>query len=131
MKNIYSKNEAQRALKFWRRKLNEAIEDESCNEVTNDTMSAEDFFKEDVNIEEADLPTMEQTLEDENVSGAKYEPNTVGAVIELLKKSDPNGKLLIRLLPNKNECILVDVSRTITSNGEITMFDIAKGSLEG
>lgn len=105
-KMIYSKRQAEKALEFWQKKLNE-----SCNE--------------------ADLPDMETTLEDEQVNEAqKYAPNTVGAVIELLKKSDPNGRLLIRLLPNNSECMLVDVSRTITDNGEITMFDVAKGSPE-
>lgn len=126
MAKIYSKNEAHKALKFWNKKL-----DESCNEGDVDMMSAEEFFKDSEDVSEADLPTMEQTLEDEQVNeDQKYAPNTVGAVIEILKRSDPNGRLLIRLLPNKSECMLVDVSRTVTDNGEITMFDIAKGSLE-
>lgn len=67
---------------------------------------------------------------DEQVNEAAYEPNTVGAVINILKRSDPNGKLMIRLLPDKKECILADISRTIINNGEITMFDVGIGSLE-
>lgn len=60
MAKIYSKNEAHKALKFWNKKL-----DESCNEGDVDMMSAEEFFKDSEDVSEADLPTMEQTLEDE------------------------------------------------------------------
>lgn len=61
---------------------------------------------------------------------AAYEPNTVGAVINILKRFDPDGKLMIRLLPDKKECILADISKTFTDNGEITMFDVGIGSPE-
>lgn len=105
-KMIYSKKQAQKALEFWKEKLNE-----SCNEVD---------ASEEKSVEE----------NDEQVNEAAYEPNTVGAVINILKRSDPNGKLMIRLLPDKKECILADISKTFTDNGEITMFDVGLGSLE-
>lgn len=58
---------------------------------------------------------------------AKYAPNTVGAVIELLKKSDPNDELLIVDAVGKRQYFMTDISRTLRSSKNTTTIEIAAG----
>ena len=58
-----------------------------------------------------------------------YEPNTVGAVIKLLSKSDPRDYLFIRLAPNMEQCMIYDIDRKIVADGQSTTYmEIAKGN---
>ena len=59
----------------------------------------------------------------------KYEPNTVGAVIKLLRKSDPRDFLFIRQAPNMNQCMIYDIDRSVIVEGQSTTYlDIVKGN---
>lgn len=59
----------------------------------------------------------------------KYEPNTVGAVIKLLSKSDPRDFLFIRQAPNMNQCMIYDIDRSVIVEGQSTTYlDIVKGN---
>ena len=59
----------------------------------------------------------------------QYEPNTVGAVIKLLSKSDPRDFLFIRLAPNMKQCMIYDIDREAMAEGQRTTYlEIAIGS---
>lgn len=59
----------------------------------------------------------------------QYEPNTVGAVIKLLSKSDPRDFLFIRLAPNMKQCMIYDIDREAMAEGQSTTYlEIAIGS---
>jgi hypothetical protein len=59
----------------------------------------------------------------------QYEPNTVGAVIKLLSKSDPRDFLFIRLAPNMKQCMIYDIDRKVMAEGQSTTYlEIAIGS---
>ena len=59
----------------------------------------------------------------------QYEPNTVGAVVKLLSKSDPRDFLFIRLAPNMKQCMIYDIDRKATAEGQSTTYlEIAIGS---
>lgn len=59
----------------------------------------------------------------------QYEPNTVGAVIKLLSKSDPRDFLFIRLAPNMKQCMIYDIDRRVMAEGQSTTYlEIAIGS---
>ena len=58
----------------------------------------------------------------------QYEPNTVGAVIKLLSKSDPRDFLFIRLAPNMKQCMIYDIDRRVMVKGQSTTYlEIAIG----
>ena len=58
----------------------------------------------------------------------QYEPNTVGAVIKLLSKSDPRDFLFIRLAPNMKQCMIYDIDRKVMVKGQSTTYlEIAIG----
>ena len=58
----------------------------------------------------------------------QYEPNTVGAVIKLLSKSDPRDFLFIRLAPNMKQCMIYDIDRKVMTAGQSTTYlEIAIG----
>ena len=58
----------------------------------------------------------------------QYEPNTVGAVIKLLSKSDPRDFLFIRLAPNMKQCMIYDIDRKVMTEGQSTTYlEIAIG----
>lgn len=58
----------------------------------------------------------------------QYEPNTVGAVIKLLSKSDPRDFLFIRLAPNMKQCMIYDIDRQVMAEGQSTTYlEIAIG----
>lgn len=58
----------------------------------------------------------------------QYEPNTVGAVIKLLSKSDPRDFLFIRLAPNMKQCMIYDIDRKVMAEGQSTTYlEIAIG----
>ena len=69
----------------------------------------------------------EEKIEETAPGSGKYEPNTVGAVIELLKKSDPNDILYIRDTVDKSSKIITDIERKITMKNGITYMEIAPG----
>ena len=85
-----------------------------------------------------DEETFNEVQEDETIKAAvngelnesiKYTPNTVGAVVKLLNKSDPNDFLFIRLAPNMKQCMIYDIDRLIKTNGQsITYLEIAIGN---
>ena len=59
----------------------------------------------------------------------QYEPNTVGAVIKLLSKSDPRDFLFIRLAPNMKQCMIYDIDRKVMAQGQSTTYlEIAIGN---
>ena len=59
----------------------------------------------------------------------QYEPNTVGAVVKLLSKSDPRDFLFIRLAPNMKQCMIYDIDRKAMAEGQSTTYlEIAIGS---
>ena len=59
----------------------------------------------------------------------QYEPNTVGAVIKLLSKSDPRDFLFIRLAPNMKQCMIYDIDRKVMAEGQSTTYlEIAIGN---
>ena len=59
----------------------------------------------------------------------QYEPNTVGAVVKLLSKSDPRDFLFIRLAPNMKQCMIYDIDREAMAEGQSTTYlEIAIGS---
>ena len=59
----------------------------------------------------------------------QYEPNTVGAVIKLLSKSDPRDFLFIRLAPNMKQCMIYDIDRNVMAEGQSTTYlEIAIGN---
>ena len=59
----------------------------------------------------------------------QYEPNTVGAVIKLLGKSDPRDFLFIRLAPNMKQCMIYDIDRKVMAEGQSTTYlEIAIGN---
>lgn len=59
----------------------------------------------------------------------QYEPNTVGAVIKLLSKSDPRDFLFIRLAPNMKQCMIYDIDRQADADGQSTTYlEIAIGN---
>ena len=59
----------------------------------------------------------------------QYEPNTVGAVIKLLSKSDPRDFLFIRLAPNMKQCMIYDIDRNVMTEGQSTTYlEIAIGN---
>lgn len=76
-----------------------------------------------------DLQKMLVTGEiDESMPGStEYAPNTVGAVMELLRKSDPHDVLMIQLVPGSQPCFITDISRKLTMRGNYTFMEIAKG----
>ena len=58
----------------------------------------------------------------------QYEPNTGGAVIKLLSKSDPRDFLFIRLAPNMKQCMIYDIDRKVMVKGQSTTYlEIAIG----
>ena len=58
----------------------------------------------------------------------QYEPNTVGAVVKLLGKSDPRDFLFIRLAPNMKQCMIYDIDRKVMAEGQSTTYlEIAIG----
>jgi hypothetical protein len=85
-----------------------------------------------------DEETFNAVKEDETIKAAvsgelnesiKYTPNTVGAVVKLLNKSDPNDFLFIRLAPNMKQCMIYDIDRSIAANGQSTTYlEIAIGN---
>lgn len=61
-----------------------------------------------------------------------YEPNTVGAVVKLLGKSDPRDFLFIRLAPNMKQCMIYDIDRSVMVDGQSTTYmEIAIGNPNG
>ena len=59
----------------------------------------------------------------------QYEPNTVGAVVKLLSKSDPRDFLFIRLAPNMKQCMIYDIDRKVMAEGQSTTYlEIAIGN---
>lgn len=59
----------------------------------------------------------------------QYEPNTVGAVVKLLGKSDPRDFLFIRLAPNMKQCMIYDIDRKVMAEGQSTTYlEIAIGN---
>lgn len=91
-------------------------------------------------IECQDEETLDAVKEEEAVKEAvggmdgelneslQYEPNTVGAVIKLLSKSDPRDFLFIRLAPNMKQCMIYDIDRKVIVNGQsVTYMEIAIG----
>ena len=59
----------------------------------------------------------------------QYEPNTVGAVVKLLSKSDPRDFLFIRLAPNMKQCMIYDIDRKVMAEGQSTTYlEIATGN---
>ena len=59
----------------------------------------------------------------------QYEPNTVGAVVKLLGKSDPRDFLFIRLAPNMKQCMIYDIDRKVMTEGQSTTYlEIAIGN---
>ena len=59
----------------------------------------------------------------------QYEPNTVGAVVKLLGKSDPRDFLFIRLAPNMKQCMIYDIDRKVIAEGQSTTYlEIAIGN---
>lgn len=61
----------------------------------------------------------------------QYEPNTVGAVVKLLSKSDPRDFLFLRLAPNMKQCMIYDIDRKVMANGQSTTYlEIAIGTPE-
>lgn len=97
--------------------------DDSEKPVEEASMTAEEFYGE---VEEKPA---EETKIEETAPGdkGKYEPNTVGAVMELLKRSDPNDILFIHEAQDKSARIIVDISRKITMDSGITYMEVAPG----
>ena len=112
MAQEFSKKQIKEAIEFWTKQLNESKEQ---TEVDEAAMSPAEFFGE------------EETIEETTPGSGKYEPNTVGAVIELLKKSDPNDILFIRDAKDKSSKIITDIERKITMKNGITYMEIAPG----
>ena len=117
MAKEFSQKQIKEAIEFWTKQLNESKEEEiaEAEEVDEASMTVEEFFGEEEKIEET-AP-----------GSGKYEPNTVGAVIELLKKSDPNDILYIRDTVDKSSKIITDIERKITMKNGITYMEIAPG----
>lgn len=117
MAQEFSQKQIKEAIEFWTKQLNESKEDEitKTDEVDEVEMTPEEFFAED------------ETIEETAPGSGKYEPNTVGAVIELLKKSDPNDILFIRDAKDKSSKIITDIERKITMKNGVTYMEIAPG----
>lgn len=81
-------------------------------------------------ISEAEFFGYKNEVSEAAPGSARYEPNTVGAVMELLKKSDPNDRLFIKLTPGSIELIPIDIYRSIRMNGGITYMEVAKGKIK-
>lgn len=113
-KSIYTKEHIEQALEYWTNQLSESFSD-TLPPMSDEYMSEDET--QDVEVSQ-------------DADKEQFQPNTVGAVIELLKKSDLNDKICIRLDPeNENaECMLIGISRSINLNGGVTFIDIGKGS---
>lgn len=156
----YTRKQAECAIRFWQKALNEAVAAESEEDQEKERQAEEEKAKADAAAKEKEAKAAEEKAEEaaseqlENAEGAgaevdveaglegaedekveesapgsaKYPANTVGAVCELLRKSDPFDRLFIRLVPGKEECMVVDIDRKITMKSGVTYMDIAKGS---
>ena len=90
---------------------------ECQDEETLDAVKEEDAVKEAVGGMDGELN-----------ESLQYEPNTVGAVIKLLSKSDPRDFLFIRLAPNMKQCMIYDIDRSVMVKGQSTTYlEIAIG----
>lgn len=79
--------------------------------------------------EDSDEEDDKEDLDESASRSAKYAPNTVGAVTELLGRFNPRSKLMIRLHPIKEECMVVNIDGKLMLNGPgVTYMEIAKGS---
>lgn len=117
MAQEFSKKQIKEAIEFWTKQLNESKEDiAEAEEVEEAAMTPEEFFANE-----------EEKIEETAPGSGKYEPNTVGAVIELLKKSDPNDILFIRDAKDKSSKIITDIERKITMKAGVTYMEIAPG----
>ena len=67
--------------------------------------------------------------EDESDNKMKYKPNTIGAVIQLLKRVDPHNKIMFRV--NKVPHFLIDIDTTIMADKDksVTILDLVKGEV--
>ena len=159
----YTRKQAECAIRFWQKALNEAVAAESEEDQEKERQAEEEKAKAEAAAKEEEAKAAEEKTaeakaaeakaaeeepdvdveagfefdeekdDDEKVEesapgSAKYPANTVGAVCELLKKSDPFDRLFIRLVPGKEECMVVDIDRKITMKSGVTYMDVAKGS---
>jgi len=107
----------------------EDADDEGFDEETEEDSEDEEAEDEEAEDEEAeDEEESEEEIDEAAPGSAKFAPNTVGAVCELLKKSDPNDVLVIQLLPAKEQCMITDIDRKISMSGGVTYMEIAKGA---
>lgn len=93
-------------------------------------MSPEEFFDDGDSASLTEKKTEKKDVRDDGKPGsAKYAPNTVGAVIELLKKSDLNNKLELVDAQGK-PYFLTDIKHTARNSNNVTTVEIVAGSLE-
>jgi hypothetical protein len=103
-------------------------EEDGENKYTATIECDDDETYAEVENDEIVKAAVDGTDEDLNES-LRYEPNTVGAVIKLLSKSDPHDFLFIRLAPNMKQCMIYDIDRKIAVDGQSTTYmEIAIGS---
>lgn len=68
---------------------------------------------------------------EELTESLQYEPNTVGAVIKILQRSDPRDYLFVRLAPDMQQCMIYDIHRKLMVDKQSTTYmEIALGAPE-
>lgn len=103
-------------------------ENDDSDEGDEDDDDADDSEDED-DADDSDEGEDDVKLDEVESGSGKYAPNTVGAVMELLGKFDPNSKLMVRMNPEKYECMIFDISGKLMLKGQnVTYMEIAKGS---
>ena len=108
----------------------EDSEDSEDSDDSEDSEDSDDSKDSESDDDDADDDDDDDTKLDESSYGStKYAPNTVGAVVALLNKFNPQSQLMIRLSPNKEECMVIDIDGKITVNGPgVTYMEIARGT---
>ena len=99
-------------------------EDSDDSDDSEDSDDSKDSESDDDDDDDDDTK-----LDESSYGSTKYAPNTVGAVVALLNKFNPQSQLMIRLSPNKEECMVIDIDGKITVNGPgVTYMEIARGT---
>ena len=109
-------------------------EDSGSDEEDSDDDSDEDSdddsdedSENDSDEEDSEDDSDEDSDEDDDSDGeinesTKYEPNSVGAVMKLLSRSNPHDRLFIRLAPNMKQCMIYDIDRNVRLNERNTTY---------
>jgi hypothetical protein len=89
------------------------------------------YNKVGTKVDEIELVSEAEFFIDEAESDnkMKYKPNTIGAVIQLLKRVDPHNKIMFRV--NKAPHFLIDIDTTIMADKDksVTILDLVKGEV--